>query len=66
MGAYSWPTDVLLASYGHFLTFPFGKVRADILLFPFLLAQSSFHHASIVGREKRSILPPIFTNGIGW
>jgi zinc-ribbon domain len=40
-----------------------GRKRG--LLFPFLLVQSSFHHASTAGRENRSILPPIFTNGIG-
>src|SRR5260370_1174424 len=48
-----------------FLTFPFVNVSADVLLLPFLLAQSSFHHASIAGLENRIILPPTLTNGIG-
>jgi hypothetical protein len=54
------------AESNYFLTFPLVRVNADALLFPFLLAQISAHHASTAGRENRSILPPSLTNGIGW
>jgi hypothetical protein len=48
-----------------FLILPFVNVSADVLLLPLRLAQSSFHHASIAGRENLIILPPTLVNGIG-